>query len=179
MKYLILLRGINVGGNNIIKMERLRQVLHEHGYQNVATYIQSGNVVLESKLTAAKLTSELEKLLADAFHYRARVVVVSLPQLVTVLAEMPRDWKTNHDIRCYIAFVKEPTTAKDVAEALSPREGIDFVATGKRVVYMTTLTSGLTKSGFTKIVGTKIYQDMTIRNLNTTQKLLALMEKTS
>ncbi len=179
MKYLVLLRGINVGGNNIIKMERLRQVLSEHGYQNVATYIQSGNVLLESELTAAELTTKIEKLLATAFHYQARVVVVSHPDLVKVMENMPTNWKKSKDIRCYIAFVKEPTTAKDVAEALSPRDGIDFVSTGKRVVYMTTLTSGLTKSGFTKIVGTKIYQDMTIRNLNTTQKLLALMEKTS
>jgi uncharacterized protein (DUF1697 family) len=56
-------------------------------------------------------------------------------------------------------------------------EGVDFIAVGIGVLYMSTKLSGITKSRFSKLAGKKIYKDITIRNYNTTQKLLELMEK--
>jgi uncharacterized protein (DUF1697 family) len=76
MKYLLLLRGINVGGNNIIKMADLKSCLESAGYSNVKTYIQSGNVIFESdERNVEKLTNEIEELLSKEFNYESKVVI--------------------------------------------------------------------------------------------------------
>lgn len=93
-----------------------------------------------------------------------------------VIAGTPTFWKKD-DIRKYVAFIKEPMTAVVAAKEIPVREGVDILDVGDGVLYMATKMSGLTKSGYTKIVGTKVYQDMTMRNLNTTQKILTLMDR--
>ena len=176
MKYVALLRGINVGGNNIIKMEQLKACFEAGGFQQVMTYIQSGNVLFESDdENRANITSTIEGTLSQTFNYSARVVVRSYAEIQRVVSDVPEDWKHRTDLRCNIAFIKEPVTASEAFQEIHPKEGIDSVAIGEGVLYLSTLLSSLTKSAFVKLVSKKIYQDMTIRNYNTTQKLLALM----
>lgn len=178
MKYVALLRGINVGGNNIIKMLALKEAFEKIGMTHVLTFIQSGNVIFESpEKKSDVLTKKLETMLTKTFSYKARIVVFSHEQLKQVVAKAPKDWKTKTDIRCYVGFLLPPMTAADAVKQIVINEAVDILDTGPGVIYMTTLMSGLTKSGFTKMIGTNIYKEMTIRNLNTTRKLLELMEK--
>ncbi len=178
MKYVALIRGINVGGNNLIKMVELKACFEKGGFKNVITYIQSGNVVFEvDEKNNEKIVNKLESALLRTFKVNLRIVVRSYLQLKKVLSGVPGEWRKRDDLRCYIAFVKEPVKASEVVQEVVLKDGIDFVKVGEGVVYMTTLLRGLTKSGFTKLVGKKIYQDITIRNYNTTLKLLALMEQ--
>lgn len=176
MKYVALLRGINVGGNNKIKMADLKTAVEKAGYTNVVTLIQSGNVIFDSPIKdQEKTVRQLEQVILKTFKIACRVVIRSLPQMKKVIAGVPASWKKD-DIRKYVAFIKEPMTAGVAAKQIPVREGVDILDVGDGVLYMATKMSGLTKSGYTKIVGTKIYQDMTMRNFNTTQKILALME---
>jgi len=178
MKYVALVRGINVGGKNLIRMGDLKECLERNGYESVATYIQSGNVIFESGTRdTAKLTRALEAALAASFDCQPAVVLRSHNQLETVVAEVPPEWKKRRDLRCYVAFLRQPLTARQALGKMAPREGVDSVAAGKGVVYMTTLVSRLKQSGFTKLVGTDIYRDITIRNYTTCQKILALMQR--
>src|SRR5487761_1438727 len=111
MKYLALLRGINVGGNNIIKMNDLKETLLANGLQNVVTYIQSGNVIFESdEKDVKKITVKIEKLLSERFNYQARIVLLTHDQLKDILAGVPSSWNKQHDLRCYLAFIKVPMT---------------------------------------------------------------------
>ena len=74
--YVALLRGINVGGKNLIKMAALKACFEANAFEDVATYIQSGNVVFASPETrAAELTQRIEAILAETFGYQATVVV--------------------------------------------------------------------------------------------------------
>ena len=116
-------------------------------------------------------------MLLKNFNFDSGIVVKNYPQLNEILAEVPVEWKKNTDLRCYIAFVQEPVTAQEVISEVKLKDGVDFVKAGKGVVYMTTLLSELTKSGFTRLVGTKVYKDITIRNYNTARKLLEMMSK--
>lgn len=176
-KYVALLRGINVGGNSIVKMSELKAAFEKNGFINVATYINSGNVIFESEETnTEKLTFQIEKMLLTNFKMNLRVVIRSQEQLKTVVSNVSDAWKNAKDFRCYIAFVKEPTTPNEVIQEIQLKAGVDFVKAGKHVVYMATKMEGLTKSGFTKLVGKKIYKEITMRNFNTTKKLLELME---
>jgi uncharacterized protein (DUF1697 family) len=178
MKYAALLRGINVGGNNMIKMTELKASFERSGYTNVITYINSGNVIFESdEKDRKKLTESIESMLSKAFGYKARVHVITHQQVADVAKNVPDEWNKRTDIRCYVAFVMEPMTAEDAAKEVSTREGVDTLKIGPGVLYMTSLLSQLTKSHFNKLAGKPIYKEMTIRNYNTTKKLLALMEQ--
>src|SRR5688572_22043475 len=87
-RYVALLRGINVGGNNLIKMIELRSSFASMGFGDVATYIQSGNVVFSSKQTnKTKLTALIEKALSEAFSYESKVVVISRSDMEQVVAQ--------------------------------------------------------------------------------------------
>lgn len=178
MKYVALLRGINVGGKNIIKMEHLKACFEQGGLEQVTTYIQSGNVLFASDETnQEKLTSLLEEMVSQTFHYPARIVLRSSIQMQQVITQAPDDWHSRTDLRCNIAFLKEPVTASDALLHIEPKEGIDLVTLGDGVLYFSTVLSGVTQSVLGKLASKKIYQHMTIRNYQTTQKLLALMEQ--
>lgn len=176
MKYVGLLRGINVGGNTLVKMSDLKKAVENCGYDKVLTYINSGNVIFETdQKDSTKITETLEKEFAKTLHHNLRVVVRSHSQLQKIVDEIPSLWKKNTDVRCYIAFVKEPVTPDVVIAEITCKEGIDFVHEGNGVVYMSTLLTGITNSGFAILAAKKIYKDITIRNYNTVQKILALM----
>ena len=76
--YLVLLRGINVGGKNKVPMAALRTTLEGLGFENVSTYIASGNVFLDSDLTAPKVASKIEAALPKAFKLDAELIKVAV-----------------------------------------------------------------------------------------------------
>lgn len=174
MKYVALLRGINVGGNSIVSMAGLKAAFEKAGFSNVSTFINSGNVIFESLETnTAKLTEQIDGMLAKNF-FVIRTVVVSQKELEQILDEVPARWKKD-DVRKYVAFLRGGTTPDDVIQTAQLKEGVDFLDKGHRVVYMSTLMEGLSKSSFPKLSSKKIYQDMTIRIVTTVQKLAALL----
>jgi uncharacterized protein (DUF1697 family) len=176
MKYIALMRGVNVGGNTIIKMADLKKTVAESGFTSVSTYIQSGNIIFESEENIDKVTFKLGEALFKEFGFNSGIIVKTFEQLNKIISEVPDDWKKRYDLRCYIAFIRKPVSEQDVMREIKLKDGVDFVKAGDNVLYMSTLLEGLTKSGFTKLFGTKIYKDITIRNYNTTQKILALMQ---
>ncbi|MEW6086616.1 MAG: DUF1697 domain-containing protein [Chloroflexota bacterium] len=177
--YLALLRGINVGGNNIIKMSDLKTCFESMGLTDVLTYIQSGNVLFKSaEKDKAKLTKEIEAGLSRQFRYEARSVVVTYKQLKQAVEEAPRGFgKAPDKFRYDVIFLKEPLTPKEAMKSVSVKEGVDNAYTGKDVLYFSRLIIKAAQSHLTRIIGLPVYQSMTIRNWNTTTKLLALMEK--
>ena len=178
MRYVALLRGINVGGNNIIKMLSLKEAFEKSGYQQVRTYIQSGNVIFETnEKDVREITEKIEKMLTKTFGYQARVVVKSDKQVEQILHDVPKDWLIRDDIRMYVGFLTDVVNARDVVKGVQVKEGVDTLSSGPGVLYMTTLLSNVTKSAFNKLVGTPLYKEMTIRNYNTTRKLFALMKE--
>jgi hypothetical protein len=88
-RYVALLRGINVGGKNLIKMAALRACFEELGFSDVATYIQSGNVLFRTGGKRAELTARIEGALAETFSYQASVVLRSKKQMQGIVAGAP------------------------------------------------------------------------------------------
>jgi uncharacterized protein (DUF1697 family) len=175
--YVALLRGINVGGNNSIKMLDLKACFETMGFTNVRTYIQSGNVVFVSpEQDIAKLTAKVEAALSKTFNYKSRVVLRSHEQLQAVVAQAPKHFGDKPaEYRYDVIFLKEPFTVAEAIKGISAKEGVDQVFAGEGVVYFSRLISKATQSHLAKIVGTPMYQNMTIRNWNTVNKLHALM----
>lgn len=178
-QYLALLRGINVGGNNIIKMADLKACFESMGLSDVVTYIQSGNVIFKSaEKDKAKLTKKIEAGLTERFNYEARLVVVSHKQLKQAVEGAPRGFGTAPDkFRYDVIFLKEPLTAKEAMKSVRVKEGVDAAHAGRDALYFSRLIAKASSSYLTKIIGLPVYQYMTIRNWNTTTKLLALMDE--
>ena len=177
-QYLVLLRGINVGGKYIIKMVDLKSSFEEMGFSNVLTYIQSGNVVLQSdEKDKAVLITKIEKGLSKRFNFEAKVVVIAQKELAAIVKSAPEGFgKEEKKYRYDVIFLKEPLTPKEAMESVRVREGVDTAHTGKQALYFSRLISRASQSYLTKIIGMPVYQFMTIRNWNTTTKLLVLME---
>jgi uncharacterized protein (DUF1697 family) len=178
--YLALLRGINVGGNNIIRMTDLAACFQDDmGFAGISTFIQSGNVVFRArKQGLAALTASVEKALSARFGYKAAVVVLSHDILSAVVTGAPRGFgRQPAKYRYDVIFVRKPLTAAAAAAHFSPREGVDRIATGKHAVYASRLAARATQSRMGKITATPIYPLITIRNWNTTTKLLAIMDR--
>jgi uncharacterized protein (DUF1697 family) len=178
MIYIALLRGINVGGKGIIKMSTLKDCFEQAGMTNVATYIQSGNVTFETgKRPVSSVTTRVERAIAQAFGQPLSVVVQSAAQFERVVADVPFSWPRDTHLRRYIAFLRAPVTAAKALKAVDARESVDIVTPGRRVLYMSTRLDALAGSRLTKLVGTPIYQNMTIRNYSTSVKVLALIRQ--
>src|SRR5437588_12553607 len=84
-----MLRGINLGPNNRVAMPRLREILGEAGFDDVSTYVQSGNVVLSSDASEAELVRHFRKLIADGFGLDVGVVARTRDELAEVVARDP------------------------------------------------------------------------------------------
>ena len=178
-QYLALLRGINVGGNNIIKMADLKACFENIGFTDVGTYIQSGNILFKSaEKDKLKLTHKIEKALSERFSYKSRLVVVAHKELRKIVDGAPKGFGKDLDkYRCDVIFLKEPLSAGEAMKNVSVKEGVDTAHAGKSVLYFSRLTSKASQSHISRVIKLPVYQNMTIRNWNTTTKLLALMEK--
>lgn len=176
-KYLILLRGINVGGNNIIKMADLKACLEKSGFENVKTYIQSGNVIVESEETdTEKLTAKLEKLFSKEFNYESKIVLRSFKQIKKIIENAPKWWGTDDKYKHNLLFIKEPMTAKEaLKETGGAKEGIEFSEAGDGVIYLSASIEAITRTNFVKLAGKPIYKQMTVRNYNTSVRLYEMM----
>ena len=179
--YVALLRGINVGGRNPIKMPALKDCFEANAFEDVATYIQSGNVLFTSPETrASELTRRIEAMLAEAFGYEATVVVRNRRQIRAVVARAPTGFGAEPTRYRYdVIFLKEPLTAKVAMKSVPTAPGVDEAHAGTGVLYFSRLIAKATQSRLNKIISSPIYPSVTIRNWNTTTKLLRMMEKAS
>ena len=176
--YVTLLRGINVGGNNLIKMTELATLFEALGYTDVRTYIQSGNVLFGAdEPDRARLTSAIEDALSRTFNYESRVVVRSHEELRDIVTHAPDGFGSDPaNYRYDVIFLKEPLTSAEAMKRVFIKEGVDQVSAGNGVLYFSRLISKASQSQMTRIIGLPIYQNMTVRNWNTTTKLLNMME---
>lgn len=179
MKYVALLRGVNVGGKNKVPMGELRSLLTKAGFNKVRTYIASGNVLLESNKSATTVARQMETLLVTHFKLDSeliKVLVLKEAELQAVITNKPKGFgdklqKFHSDVIFLIGV-----EATKVMPVFKPKAGVDRVWAGKGVIYSERLSVRRTESRLSIIVSSPFYQNMTIRNWNTTTKLLALMK---
>ena len=178
-RYVALLRGINVGGNNLIKMIELRSSFAEMGFSDVETYIQSGNVIFSSKLkNKAKLTAMIEEALSEAYNYESKVVVVTASEMERVVTQAPKGFgKDPVAYRYDVIFVREPVKTSEALKDVPTAPGVDDIAAGDHALYFRRLANEAAQSKLSKLVQRPVYKSLTIRNWNTTMKLLHLVQK--
>jgi len=173
--YVILLRGINVGGKNIVPMAGLKKCLEDLGFANVSTYIASGNVILASDQPADEIKARIEVALTKSFKLDSeliKVLVLSGKQLQSIIDHKPKGFGEQPQKYHSDAIFLMGLEAAQVMPAFYPREGVDLVWPGDGVIYSQRLSAERTKSRLNKIMASPLYKSMTIRSWSTTIKIL-------
>ena len=177
MVYVALLRGINVGGKNRVNMKQLKETFLRLGLESVATYINSGNVIF---IDQCRTKAELEGLLRQAINHDysldTPVLVRSLDDLEDLIQILPEGWKNDDTMRCDVLFLESGLDEAAVMEMLTVKPDIDTALQVNGVIIWSVERKNVTRSSLIKIIGTDLYKKMTIRNVNTTRKLYALMK---
>lgn len=179
--YVALLRGINVGGRNLIRMPALKACFEANGFEDVTTYIQSGNVLFGSAETrGVELASRIEATLGETFGYAATVVIRNRKQMRAVVDRAPQGFGAEPaKYRYDVIFLKEPLTARTAIKSVPTNPDVDEAHAGTGVLYFSRLISKATQSRLNRIVSSPIYPSVTIRNWNTMTKLLRMMDDNS
>lgn len=168
-----LLRGINVGGNRVIRMADLRACFERGGFADVETYIQSGNVLFSATGSSAALTARIETMLADDFGHRIPVVLRSRSQLGAVVDRAPDGFGGRPDgFRSDVIFLRPGITPATALAEVATRDGVDRAWAGPGVLYFERLTARASQSRLSKIVSSPVYPHVTIRTWRTTTELL-------
>ena len=176
--YALLLRGINVGGKNKLPMAGLKAFLEELGCSRVATYIASGNAVLACDQPAEQVQALIEAGLPGRFPLDSELVkalVLRREQLQAVVERRPAGFGEQPETYHYDAIFLMGIDAAEAMRVFDPRPGVDRVWAGEGVIYSERLSAQRSRSRLTKIIGTPAYQSMTIRNWNTTTRLLEML----
>jgi uncharacterized protein (DUF1697 family) len=176
-RYVALLRGINVGGNNLIRMADLRACLEADGFDDIRTYIQSGNMVFTATGSSATLTARLERTLSAGFGYDATVAVRSARQFRAIVDAAPERFGADRErYRSDVIFLMRPLTPARAIAQVPTRGGVDRAWTGPGVLYFERLAARASQSRLSKIASLPIYRSLTIRNWATTCRLLEMVE---
>ena len=176
--YVALLRGINVGGKNLIRMPALKECFEAGGFEDVSTYIASGNVFFRAAGSGAALEDRIEKMLAKAFPYDATVMVRSRTQMRSIVEKAPKSIGADTKNHLYdVLFLKKPLTTSAVLKQVPIREDVDEIHAGPGVVYFSRVTKLAARSRLSRVASLPIYKNMTIRSWSTTTRLVGMMDE--
>ena len=175
MRYVALLRGINVGGRTLVKMADLKTCFEQLGLEDVSTYIASGNVLFESGDDAAELATTIEAAIEQRFELPVKVVVLDRASYARIVKAIPKPWIGDGSLRANVAFVRPGTDAKAVVRDLEPDPAVEEVKAVKGAILWATRRDALNRSVMRKLIAGAAYKELTVRNLNTTLKLQELL----
>jgi uncharacterized protein (DUF1697 family) len=181
--YVVLPRGINVGGKNRVGMAELKKYLEDEGFEDIVSHSLAGNVIVTSSLATKAVADTVEKLLQAKFKLDSQlvtVVAIEKAAFARIVAGAPKEFGADDDkYRYYVLFLKD-TTAKAAMKDVEVHEGIDTAWTGPGALYfrLPSLKSGLaTRSWLNRITQKPLYQRVTMRNWKTTLKINDILEK--
>lgn len=173
MKYVCLLRGVNVGNSRKVPMAEFRQVLENMGFENVRTYINSGNAIFESKSEPDE--AKLRKSLAETFGFDVPALVINSENLRRIVAAVPPDWQNDYTERkADVAFLFPDADSPDILEKLGYRPEFETLLYVPGAILSNIERKTQSRSSLLRTVGTPMYKNLTIRNLTTARKLADL-----
>jgi uncharacterized protein (DUF1697 family) len=177
VRYVALLRGINVGGKTLITMKDLKACIEELGFGDVSTYIASGNVLFESGARdAPKLETRIERAIEKRFQLPVKVVVLDRAAYARIVRAIPKAWVGDASVRANVAFVRRGTDAKQVVRDLQPDPAVEEVRAVDGAILWATKRDALNRSVMRKLISGAAYKELTVRNLTTTLKLQELLD---
>ncbi|MEK3885727.1 DUF1697 domain-containing protein [Paenibacillus sp. PL2-23] len=178
MVYIALLRGINVGGNNKIEMKRLKLTFQSLGLSQVVTYINTGNIIFTDDRAASKqeLADKLEEAIHADFGLSIKVMIRTIDEIRTIMDKLPPDWTNDTTMKSDVLFLWDEVNNESTLQGLAMNPQVDRILYVDGAILWSCDRKNTGRSGMVKIIGTKLYSQVTIRNVNTTRKIYALMQ---
>ncbi len=178
MIYVALLRGVNVGGKNKLTMAALADGLHQAGLSDVTTYINSGNVIFRyPNVDSEKLEQLIERVIEQIFNLKIKLVVQDINKIEQIVNSIPDSWANDGTKKCNVIFLHSSIDNPNIIQKLVIKPNIEELYYCSGALLWAAKTSDLTKSNMIKLSQHQMYQNMTVRNLNTTQKIYQIMSE--
>ena len=181
MKYIALLRGINISGKNKISMSELKAELENNKYQNVVTYLNSGNIIFESNIDNKEtIMKAIYKIIKNMFNLEIPVFIMTTNELEDLLNHNPNWWGTdNKEIYDNLIFIIPPTKYKEVYNTIGePSKDIEKIEEYNNYVFWSFVLNKYKKANWwIKTASTDIKDKITIRTANTMRKVLELSKR--
>lgn len=172
MKYIALLRGINVGNNKRIDMKKLKIIFELMGYKNVFTYINSGNIIFESDNMLTEICKEIKINLAKEFGFEIPTLVKTEQEMKKIIEAIPNEWENNSLQRTDVAYLFPEIDSKEIINLLPMKKEYVEIRYIDGAIIWNVNRENYNKSQLNKLTGHRLYQLMTVRNVNTARKLL-------
>lgn len=177
-RYIALLRGINISGKNKIPMPELKSCFIEHGYIDVFTYLNSGNVVFSAdERSEIVLADRIKAMIQERFELDIPAFVISQEELKNLLSEAPAWWgNDNKEIYDNLIFVMFPAIAEIIAEKIGkPTKELEQICICKNVIFWSFDRKNYAKANWwKKTASTGIGEMITIRTSNTLKKIVGM-----
>ncbi len=176
---LALLRGVNVGGQNVISKADLIRCFEDLGFTSVRTYIQSGNVLFRAAETRpAELTRAIEARLTERLGQPVRAVVFPRARYRAAVRSAPAAWGVDDDRTHNALFTLRGTTPRRAVEQLPVlKPDIEALAVGPGVVFWSISKAYQTRTTWMKVAASPVYRQVTVRNHRTVFRLLELLDE--
>ena len=178
MRYVLLLRGVNVGGKNKVVMSELKELLRGEGFSDVDSYINSGNLFFASDESVEKIVLKVEKVLEENYEFSIPFVLLSKEEYLEEMAGLPEWWKDDF-ARKDILFFSRWTDTDEVVRFVEESEFYnERVYIGKCAVFWAKIDEAeYQKTTYhKKILKQPFYKTITIRNRKTFDKIAEILQ---
>ena len=164
----------------MISMSSLKTSFARMGFTDVITYINSGNIIFWAKDSdARKLEQKIERMLEREYQLGCKVVVRSFAEMAALVKSLPKKWNGDERWKYNVIFLRHSIDSQDIIAGLNAQPDIEEVVYRPGTLLWSVKVSDASRTAMQKLPSKKIFQDMTVRNLNTTKKIYELMKAVS
>jgi uncharacterized protein (DUF1697 family) len=176
MKYIVLLRKINAGKVNRIDKKSLKETFISLRYSNVEIYINSGNVIFTSNKGRAAINKEINEALYTLFKSQIQFVIKTIKEMKVIGKAIPDNWQNNDKQRTDVFFLFSEVDRPEIIGELPIKKEYINLKYVKGALIINVKRKNVFKSQYGKIIGSKLYKFITIRNVNTSRYLASIDE---
>ena len=154
IKYILLLRGVNVGGKNKVSMKELKEALELEGFDNVVTYINSGNIIFNSQEDIEVLEEKTVMVLKESFDLEVPVLIIEVSEVIKALEEAPLWWGSGDDSKHNAIFVVRKSSVDEVIKEVGTHKPeYEKVGCSGRIIFWSAPLKTFSRTRWSKIVG--------------------------
>lgn len=171
MRYVALLRGINVGGKNKVEMPVLKMLFESLGYSDVHTYINSGNILFTAIEGLEPVWEKIKNNFSNEFGFKVPILVKTQENIIRIAKEIPLKWRNDKEQKTDVAYLFPEINHKDIINELPIKKEFVNLIYSPGAVLWNMDRKNQSKSQLNKLVGHRLYKMMTVRNVNTARYL--------
>ena len=176
--HVALLRGINVGGKNVVSMKALKASFERLRFQDVRTYINSGNVLFRAgESDPRKLEERIDRMLAAEYRLKGKTVVRTAAEMARLVKTIDKTWRADPEWRYNVAFLRHTIDSKRILDGVETNPEFEKIVYCPGALLWSSRIDMPGRTAMFKVARDAKDQEMTVRNLNTTRKLLALLQQ--